>query len=72
MGTWETTSCYLESTDGGSLATMEEVQDQQTRKKVEEVGGRRKGYKKKNEILVRGIMDIDKLSVGFCKIRDHY
>jgi hypothetical protein len=58
MGTWETT-CYLESTDGGSLAAMEEVQEQQTRKKVEEVGGRSKGYKKKNEILVR------ELSVGF-------
>jgi hypothetical protein len=65
MGTWETTSCYLESTYGGSLAAMEEVQDQQTRKKVEEVGGRHKGYKKKNEILVRDRMDIKELSVGF-------
>jgi DNA/RNA endonuclease YhcR with UshA esterase domain len=33
--------------------------------KVEEVGGRCKGYKKKNEILVRDRMDIKELSVGF-------
>jgi hypothetical protein len=36
------------------------------------VGGRSKGYKKKNEILVRDRMDIKELSVGFWKIRDHY
>jgi hypothetical protein len=65
MGTWETTSCYLESTNGGSPVAMEEVNDQQTRKKVEEVGGRHKGHKKKNEILVRDRMDIKELSVGF-------
>jgi hypothetical protein len=55
----------LESIDGGSLAAMEKVQEQQTRKKVEEVGGRSNGYKKKNEILVRDIMDIKELNVGF-------
>jgi hypothetical protein len=36
------------------------------------VGGRHKGYKKKNEILVRDRMDIKELSVGFWKIRDRY